>query len=920
MTTPIISSNGLEPAHDILQQTRRRPLAPIFSPQSIAVIGATEREGSVGRTILENLQKGGFTGTLFPINPKRDTVLGVKAYPDIKAVPSKPDLAVVITPPPTVPGIIHDCVELGVGGAIIISAGFKEIGAPGVELERQIMAEARRGNTRIVGPNCLGVMAPHEKLNATFAADMARAGSVGFISQSGALCTAVLDWSLRENVGFSAFVSLGSMLDVGWGDLIYHLGDDPNTRSIVIYMETIGDARAFLSAAREVALTKPIIVIKPGRTAAAAKAAASHTGSLTGSDEVLQSAFQRVGVLRVDTISELFDMAEVLAKQPRPKGPHLTIVTNAGGPSVIATDALITSGAQLSELKPETMEAFNKILPPTWSHNNPVDIIGDAKPELYAQAVDIAAKDPNTDGLLVILTPQAMTDPLATAECLKPYAHLDGKPIIASWMGAGQVEKGEDILNAANIPTFKYPDRAARAFYYMWRYSENLRQLYETPAMPPASKNGDIDREKAAKLLADARQAGRTILTEFESKELLAAYGIPIVETHIARTESDAVKIAAKLGFPVVLKLFSETITHKTDVGGVQLNLRTAAAVRQAWKTIEASVAKKAGAEHFLGVTVQPMVKLEGYELIVGSSMDSQFGPVLLFGTGGQLVEVFKDRALALPPLNATLARRMMERTKIFTALKGVRGRKSANITELEQLLVRFSQLVVEQPWISEIDINPLLVSSERIFALDARVVLHDLKTPENKLPHPAIRPYPVQYVRPWKLKNKAPIVIRPIRPEDEPMIVKFHETLSEESVYHRYFSALKLSQRIAHERLTRICFNDYDREIALVAEHKMLRTEERLILGVGRLSKLHGVNEAEFAVLVSDDWHNFGLGTELLKRLVQVGGDEKLDRIVGQILPENHAMQHICKKIGFEVKYNNDNHGFIAEYVFKKI
>jgi len=912
-----ITGDKLESAHDILHQTRRRPLDPIFSPKSIAIIGATETLNSVGRTILENLQKGGFAGDLYPVNPKRPTVLGLKAYTSIKEVPGTPDLAVIITPPATVPGIVHDCVDKGVPGAIIISAGFKEIGAPGVELERQIMAEAKRGGMRIVGPNCLGVMAPHGKLNATFAADMARPGSVAFISQSGALCTAVLDWSLRENVGFSAFVSLGSMLDVGWGDLIYHLGDDPNTRSIVIYMESIGDARAFLSAAREVALTKPIIVIKPGRTAAAAKAAASHTGSLTGSDEVLQAAFQRVGVLRVDAISELFDMAEVLSKQPRPKGPHLTIVTNAGGPSVIATDMLITSGAQLAELTPETMEAFNLILPPTWSHNNPVDIIGDAKPELYAKAVEIAAKDPNTDGLLVILTPQAMTDPVATAEQLKPFAHIEGKPIIASWMGAGQVEKGEDILNAANIPTFKYPDRAARAFYYMWRYSENLRALYETPAAQPESARG-INRDKAAELINGAKAAGRTILTEYESKELLNAYGIPTVETHIARNESDAVKIAAKLGFPVVLKLFSETITHKTDVGGVQLNLRTASAVRQAWQTIEESVTKKAGKEHFLGVTVQPMIKLEGYELIVGSSVDSQFGPVLLFGTGGQLVEVFKDRALALPPLNGTLARRMMERTKIFTALQGVRGRKSANIAELEQLLVRFSQLVVEQPWIAEIDINPLLVSAERIFALDARVVLHDLKTPENQLPRPAIRPYPVQYVSAWKLKNKAPVVIRPIRPEDEPLMVKFHETLSEESVYHRYFSALKLSQRVAHERLTRICFNDYDREIALVVEHKSPRLEEPSILGVGRLSKLHGTNEAEFALLVSDAWHGLGLGEELLKRLIAIGREEKLDRIVGQILSENQAMQHICKKIGFEVEYSKDNRGFTAIYNIK--
>jgi acetyltransferase len=907
----------LESAHDILRHTTRRSLSPIFAPQSIAVIGATETVNSVGRTILENLLKGNLPGKIFPINPKRDTVLGVQAYPSITATPETPDLAIVITPPATVPGIIKDCGIKGVKGAIIISAGFKEIGAPGVELERQVLEEARKAGIRIVGPNCLGVMVPGAKFNGTFAADMAKTGSVGFISQSGALCTAILDWSLKENVGFSAFVSLGSMLDVNWGDLIQHLGDDPNTKSIVMYMESIGDAQSFLSAAREVALTKPIIVIKPGRTDAAAKAAASHTGSLTGSDEVLQAAFQRVGVLRVEQISELFDMAEVLAKQPRPKGPRLTIVTNAGGPGVLATDALISSGAQLSELSPETMAAFNKILPPTWSHNNPVDIIGDAKPELYAKSLEIAAKDPNTDGMLVILTPQAMTDPTATAECLKAYAQIPNKPVIASWMGADIVSKGEDILNAAQIPTFKYPDRAARAFNYMWSYSENLRSLYETPASAPEDERGEIDREKATAIITEVRKSGRTLLTEFESKKLLAAYGIPTVETHIATSEGDAVKQAARLGFPVVLKLHSETITHKTDVGGVQLNLRTASAVRQAFKSIETSCAKKVGAEHFQGVTVQPMIKLDGYEIIIGSSIDPQFGPVLLFGAGGQLVEVFKDRALGLPPLNATLARRMMERTKIYTALKGVRGRKSANLAAIEQLLVRFSQLVVEQSWISEIDINPLLVSSERIFALDGRVVLHDLKTPESQLPKSAIRPYPIQYVTPWRARNKAPLTIRPIKPEDEPMMVKFHETLSEESVYNRYFSALKLSQRITHERLTRICFNDYNREIALVAELPAPKGEEKKILGVGRLSKQHGGNAAEFAVLVSDAWHDQGIGSELLRRLIEIGRHEQLAGISGQILAENHAMQHICRKVGFKVVHDPDSNLFTASYTY---
>ena len=910
------NANSIESAHDILHHSTPRPLSAIFSPQSVALIGATDNPTSVSKTILDNLMKGGFPGPIYPVNPKRPTVLGLKAYPSITAIPAKVDLAVICTPPASVPGIVKDCGIAGVKGLIIITAGFKEIGAPGVELERQVLEEATKAGIRIIGPNCLGVMVPSARLNASFAPAMARTGSVGFISQSGALGAAILDWSLKENVGFSAFLSLGSMLDVNWGDLIQHLGDDPNTKSIVIYMESIGNARAFLSAAREVALTKPIIIIKPGRTAAAAKAAASHTGSLTGSDEVLQAAFQRVGVLRVEAMSELFDMAEVLAKQPHPLGPRLAIVTNAGGPGVLATDMLISSGAQLADLAPETMAAYNKILPPFWSHNNPVDIIGDAKPELYAKALEVAAKDPNTDGILVILTPQSVTDPTGTAECLKPYAHIPNKPVIASWMGADIVAKGEEILNEAQIPTFKYPDRAAKAFYYMWRYSENLRQLYETPAMPDDA-HGEIDREKAAAIIAEVRKAGRTILTEFESKKLLAAYGIPIVETHIALTESDAVKEAARLGFPVVLKLYSETITHKTDVGGVQLNLRTASAVRQAWKAIESSCTKKVGKEHFLGVTVQPMIKLEGYEIIIGSSIDSQFGPVLLFGTGGQLVEVYKDRALGLPPLNATLARRMMERTKIFTALKGVRGRKSANIAALEQLLVRFSQLVVEQPWISELDINPLLVSAERIYALDGRVVLHDPKTPEDKLPRPAIRPYPIQYATPWKLKNKAAVTIRPIKPEDEPLMVKFHETLSEESVYNRYFSALKLSQRVAHDRLTRICFNDYDREIALVTELKVAKGEDRKVLGVGRLSKQHGGNEAEFAVLVSDEWQRQGLGTELLRRLVEIGRDEKLTRISGMVLADNHAMQHICTKLGFKVVREGDSNLFNASFTY---
>ncbi|MBI4164169.1 MAG: acetate--CoA ligase family protein, partial [Acidobacteria bacterium] len=686
----------LEAAHDILRG-RQHPLDVFFAPGRVAVIGATENPGSVGRNLFWNLISNPFGGAVFPVNPKRSHVLGVKAYPNVRAIPEQIDLAVVVAPAPAVPQVIRDCADAKVKAAIVISAGFREIGPEGAKLEQETLAEARRGRMRIIGPNCLGVMSPTTGLNATFAAAMAKPGNIGFISQSGALCTAVLDWSLRDMVGFSAFISIGAMADVGWGDLINYLGDDPHTHSIIIYMESIGDARGFLSAARDVALSKPIIVIKAGRSEAAAKAAASHTGTLAGSDEVLNAAFRRCGVLRVDTIGQLFYVAEVLDKQPRPKGPRLAILTNAGGPAVLATDSLVGVGGELAELDTATMEELDKLLPHAWSHNNPVDILGDAPAERYAKAVEIVAKDPNTDGILAILTPQAMTDPTQTAEQLKPYAHLDGKPIIASWMGGAGISAGEQILNRAGIPTFDYPDTGARIFQYMWQYSYNLRGLYETPSMPAEFEEIVSGRKEAASIIEAARKAGRTILTETESKHVLAAYGIPTVETHIAKTADEAATLAKKIGYPVVVKLYSETVTHKTDVGGVKLNLTDADAVRKAFRAIETAVSEKAGAQHFQGVTVQAMIKLDGYEIIIGSSLDAQFGPVLLFGTGGQLVEVFKDRSLALPPLNTTLARRMMEQTKIYTALKGVRGRKAVDLAALEQILVRFSQLVVEQ-------------------------------------------------------------------------------------------------------------------------------------------------------------------------------------------------------------------------------
>jgi len=895
----------LESAHDILHR-RTHPLDVFFSPEAVAVIGATENPGSVGRTTFWNLISNPFGGTVFPINPKRSQVLGVKAYPRLLDVPEQVDLAVIVTPAAVVSRVMDDCAAAGVKGAIIISAGFKELGPEGAKLEGEIVAKARAAKIRIVGPNCLGIMSPNTGLNATFASAMARPGSIGFLSQSGALCTAVLDWSFRELVGFSVFSSIGSMADVGWGDLIDYLGDDPRTRSIIIYMESIGDARSFLSAARQVGLSKPIIVIKAGRSAAAAKAAASHTGSLAGSDEVLDAAFRRTGVLRVQSIGELFHMADVLAKQSRPTGPSLAILTNAGGPGVLATDTLVAVGGELAQLTPQSMESLNSFLPKEWSHNNPIDILGDATPERYAKAVDLVAQDPNTDGLLAILTPQSMTDPTRIAEQLKPYAKLPAKPLLASWMGGAEVSAGVDILNRAGIPTFPYPDTAAKIFHYMWQYSYNLQGLYQTPVLPE-EVSGMTCSAAAAKIIDEVRKSGRTILTEVESKRLLGAYGIPTVPTEVATTAEEAVELAEKFGYPAVLKLYSETITHKTDVGGVRLNLRDAQAVREAFSRIESAVAEKAGAGHFQGVAVQPMVRLDGYELILGSSLDSQFGPVLLFGTGGQLVEVFKDSALALPPLNTTLARRMMEQTRIYKALKGVRGRPPVDLEALEKLMVQFSYLVVEQRWIKEIDINPLLASPERLVALDARVVVQGPEVTEDKLPKLAIRPYPTQYVAPFTMKDGATANIRPIRPEDEPLMVRFHNMLSERSVMMRYTQVIALSERVAHDRLVRICFNDYDRELALVADHEDLYTGQPEIMAVGRMAKISGTEDAQFAILVADAFQRRGLGAELLRRLLAVAKQEKIKHLRAEFLVDNTATRRMCEDLGFRLEKHSE-------------
>jgi acetyltransferase len=893
----------------------RSSLKTFFKPQSVALIGATEKAGSVGRTILSNLISSPFGGTVYPVNPRRPSVLGIQSHPNVASIPEQVDLAIIVTPPKSIPGIIEECGEAGVPTAVVISAGFKEVGPEGAQLELDLVAKAREYGMRVIGPNCLGVMSPMSGLNATFAAGMANKGRVSFIGQSGALITAILDWSLREGAGFSSIVSLGSMADVGWGDLIDYLGDDPDTDAIVLYMETVGDARAFLSAAREVALQKPIIVMKPGRSEEASRAAASHTGSMTGSDEVLDTAFRRSGILRADRISDLFYFAEILGKQPLPKGPRLTVLTNAGGPGVVATDALIRSGGKLAPVSDETIAKLDEVLPPTWSRANPIDIIGDAPPDRYAAALDIMAKDPDSDGLLVILTPQAMTDPTKTAREIIPYTADAEKPIMASWMGGSDVEAGERLLGEAGIATFPYPDSAAHMFTELVAYSENLKSLYETPGLTPDWVRRP-QRSRAKELIAQARADGRTTLSEPESKELLDAYGIPVAETRTAATVEEAVVAADDIGYPVVVKLVSHTITHKSDVGGVRLDLADEAAVREAFSGIEENVLRDFKTSDFEGVSVQPMIDRDGYELILGSSIDPQFGPVLLFGLGGTLVEVFKDSSLGLPPLTATLARRMMERTKIYAALKGVRGKGSVDMAALEQLLVRFSELVVEQPSIAELDINPLLASPERLLALDARVILHPSNIADADLPRTAIRPYPRQYVKSWQSLGGRDCVIRPIRPEDESLVVDFHSRLSDESVYQRYFTKLGYEQRVAHERMVRVCFTDYDREIALVAEQIDPETSSVRIAGISRLIRLHNSNDAEFSLVICDECQGQGLGTEMIRRTIEVARAEGIERIVAEVFATNSGMLHICQELGLTITADEDGETVQAELI----
>ena len=877
-------------------------LDQIFNPQRIAVIGVTTNPNSVGGKVISNLVGIGFRGVVYPVNPTSEAVLGIQCYPDLKSLPKTPDLGVICAPASQVPDLVRQCGESGILGIIIMSAGFKETGPEGAALEKQILEEKNKfDGMRIIGPNCLGVIIPRSNLNISFASGMPSKGHVAFISQSGALCTSVLDWALQEKIGFSYFVSIGNTIDVDYGDLIDYFGEDETTKSILLYIESISSARKFMTAARAFARTKPIVAYKAGRFPESAQVAASHTGAMASEDAVYDAAFHRIGLARVFDIGEIFDCAELIGRHKIPLGPRLGIITNAGGPGVMATDALISLNGTLARLSEESLAGLNAILPPMWSQRNPVDVLGDARSKRIAKATRIVIQDPDIDAVLVILTPQAMTNPTSTARALTSLAEETKKPLLAAWVGGKSMQEGIKILNDAGIPTYTTPERAVRAFMTLVDYARNLEILYETPK--DISVKFPIDRAKLRAEFESIIPSELPILPEHTSKKLLEAYGIPTTIPQTASTADEAVACSKKIGYPVVLKILSPDITHKTDVGGVELNLDNEKQVRTAFANIKQRALQAQPQAHITGVTVQKMIKAtNGIEMILGTKKDPVFGTVLMVGLGGISAELCGDHILAFPPLNERLARLMLESLRIWPLLQGYRGRPRVDINKLIEVLIRLSYLAADFPEISELDINPLLITPREVIALDARVVIdRDLhEKPSKPYDHLALRPYPEEYVSKTVLKDGSEITLRPIKPEDEPMWFELLGSCSRESIYSRFRYFFHWN---THDVASRYCFNDYDREIAIVAE--ITEEGKRKLLGVGRLVADPDHESVEYAVLVVDSWQNRGLGSLLTDYCIHIAQDWGLKRIVAQTTSDNPRMIAVFQKRGFNIHFD---------------
>ena len=880
-------------------------LDKIFNPKTVAIVGASDVEGSVGYAIVKNLTQQGYKGKVYFVNIRKPEILGVKTYPTVIEIPEAVDLAMIATPAKTVPDVMEECGRAGVKGAIIVSAGFKEIGPEGKALGQRVLEKAKRYGIRVIGPNCIGVMRPRINLNATFVNKVPKPGKVAFLSQSGALGSAILDWAISENIGFSNFVSVGSMIDVDFGDLIDYFGTDPQTKSILMYAEGITEARKFMSAARHFARTKPIIVVKSGKFSESAKAAASHTGSLSGEDAIYDAAFKRAGVVRVDEIADLFNAAEVLGTQPLPRGPNLAIITNAGGPGVMATDALIDKGGKLAKLSDKTLNILNSALPPFWSKGNPIDVLGDAQPERYKVAIEACLNDANVDGIVIIFTQQGVVEGTAVAKGIVQVIgdrHFHDKTILTSFMGNGAAQEANRIFNENNIPTYTTPEQAIKTYMTMHQYQRNVELIYETPeelpvdAAPPKRPINVIFRGAALE--------NREILTEDEAKRILKYYEFPVVETAVANNVDEAIAYARKMGFPVVLKILSPQIVHKSDAGGVILNVHSEADVREAFSTLIQRANDYNPEAQIIGVTVQPMIDRKGYELIIGGKTDPVFGPVILFGMGGVGVELFKDYSIGLPPLNTTLIRRMMEETKIYQLLKGYRKSVPVNLKVLDETLLLFSQLLTDFPQIKEIDINPLLINDKEACILDARIAIDKERVFKKFEPHEhmVISPYPKKYELIWTLENGDEVLLRPIKPEDEPRWLEMMQSFSEESIRYRFFGMLKDTP---HEIRVRYCNIDYDREIAIVAEST--ENGKKKLLGVTRLSIDPEGKGGEMAFIVGDKWQGLGLGTKLVDYALEIAKEMGVENIYSIMLPDNYRALSLTKKMGFNLEYLSD-------------
>jgi acetyltransferase len=888
-------------------------LSALFAPKSVAMFGASDTPESVGKVVFKNLLDAGFSGDIYAINPKRETVQGQKAFDSLDEIGKDIDLAIVATPAQTVPGIVEQCGVYGIKSMIILSAGFREVGEQGRALEDKVRDAARSHGIRFLGPNCLGLIRPSLGLNATFGNNTAAEGGIALVSQSGALCTAILDWAENRDVGFSAVVSTGIGADLDFGDILDYLASDPKTESIILYVEGLTDSRRFMSGLRAAARIKPVIAIKAGRSTEGAAASMSHTGALVGGDEAFSAALARSGVVRVNTISQVFAAAGTLSSKYKSVGKRMAIITNAGGPAVLASDHAPEVDLTIAELGDDTVKALNEVLPATWSHGNPVDIIGDATPERYRQAIDLVLEDGNVDGVLVILTPQAMTAPVEVAEAVVAASEKNRKPIITSWMGGKQVNPARSLFRQAHIPTFNTPEAAVDAFHYLAAYKANQQLLLQTPGRLPL-EHEEPNIEAARLIIESALNEKRSVLTEPESIALLEAFSIPTVRNGIARTAEEALILATSMGFPVAMKVYSEDISHKSDVGGVKLNIRNAGDVRGNYRELIERVQRNRPDAQIDGVTVEAMHRTtNGREVLVGVLSDPVFGPVITFGAGGTFVEVMEDAAIAIPPINDRLARNLIDRTKVAKSLGEFRNMPAANVDALVDVLLRVSNMACELPWLKEMDINPMILDEKGAVAVDARIVVGIPKPSPDAYAHMAIHPYPADLVSVFQLPDGRDVTIRPIRPEDAEIEQDFVRNLSDQAKYFRFMHAV---HELTPQMLVRFTQIDYDREMALIAVTR--ENGKEVEHGVVRYVTNPDKTSCEFAVVISDEFQGHGIGQKMLTRLMEIARSRGLDMMEGEVLTANHRMLDLVRSLDFQVQRSPGNPG--VEYVWTQL